>query len=407
MKKELYDAALELHKNYKGKLEVRSKVPLKTRSDLSLAHTPGVAACCIEIHKDPECVYSYTAKSNLVAIITDGTAVLGLGDIGPLAALPVMEGKSLLFKEFGGVDAFPICINAKNTDEIIKFVQMISPTFGGVNIEDIKAPECFVVEKALKETLDIPVFNDDQHGAAIVCLAGLINALKLVEKNIDEIKIVVCGAGSAGIAIAKLAGRLGAENLIMVDTKGTIDSKRNDINEYKKELLYLNKNDEHGTLKDVIKCADVFIGVSSGELLDRTDISKMNDKAVVFALANPTPEILPEEAKAGGAFIVATGRSDYNNQINNVLAYPGVFRGALDSRAKEINEEMKLAAVYAIAELVTDDMLNTEYIIPSTLDIHVAPRVAGKVAVSAVNTGVARKNVTYSEVYNNTLKLTR
>lgn len=403
----LNEKALELHKNYRGKIEVHSKVPLKTRADLSIAHTPGVSAPCLEIAKNPDDAYTYTSKGNLVAILTNGSAVLGLGNIGSLASMPVMEGKSLLFKEFGGVDAFPICINANNNDEIIKFAQMISPTFGGINLEDIKAPDCFIIEKALKETLDIPIFNDDQHGAAIVCCAALLNALKLADKSIDEVKIVINGAGSAGTAIAKLISTLGGNNIILVDTKGAIASSRDDLNVFKKEVSYLNINDEVGSIHDVIKGADVFIGVSVANVLSEIDIKNMNDKSIVFAMANPIPEILPDVALGAGCFIVGTGRSDYNNQINNVLAYPGVFRGTLDAMATDINEEMKISAVYAISELVTDDLLSPDYIIPSALDLNVAPHVAGCVANSAVLSNVARKNVTYDQVYKNTLKLTR
>jgi malate dehydrogenase (oxaloacetate-decarboxylating) len=384
------EMSLKLHEENEGKIEVTSKVPVKDKNDLSVVYTPGVAEPCKKIHENIEDVYKYTAKKNLVAVVTDGTAVLGLGDIGPEAAMPVMEGKSILFKKFGNVDAFPICLKTKDVDEIVKTVKYLSPTFGGINLEDISAPRCFEIERRLKEELDIPVFHDDQHGTAIVVLAGLINALKLVNKKIEEVKIVINGAGSAGISICKLLMAAGAKNIVMCDLKGALRQGEQWMNEAQSQIAKVtNRNLERGTIKDIIKGKDVFIGVSGPKVLTEEMVSTMNKDAIVFAMANPVPEILPEEALKGGARVVATGRSDYPNQINNVLVFPGIFRGALDVRAKAITEEMKLEAARAIASIVDDSELNEKCIIPDAFDKRVAEVVAKAVGEIAIKTGVS------------------
>lgn len=384
--------AIEMHKKYQGKISVESKVEVATKDDLSTAYTPGVAEPCREIHKNKELVYDYTSKGNMVAVVSDGTAVLGLGDIGPEASLPVMEGKAVLFKKFGNVDAFPICLDTKDVDEIVRTVQLMAPTFGGINLEDIAAPRCFEIEKKLKEVLDIPVFHDDQHGTAIVVLAGMINALKLAKKNIADVEVVINGAGSAGIAIAKLLLSVGVKNIVLCDREGALYVGMPGLNDAKAAMTQVtNKNNEKGSLADVLKNKDVFIGVSAPNVVTAEEIKTMNDKSIVFAMANPVPEIMPEEAKKGGAFIIGTGRSDFPNQVNNVLAFPGIFRGALDVRASDINEEMKLAAAYAIAETLEDSELTLENIIPKAFDLRVGKRVASAVAKAAVDSGIARK----------------
>lgn len=385
------EEALKKHSQWKGKIEVISRVPLKTRDDLSIAYTPGVAAPCLAIEKDPDLSYEYTRRSNLVAVITDGTAVLGLGDIGPLAAMPVMEGKSALFKEFGDVDAIPICVASKDTEEIIKTVRLISGSFGGINLEDISAPRCFEIERRLQDECDIPVFHDDQHGTAVVTLAAVINALKLTNRKIENIKAVTSGAGAAGIAIVKLLIAMGLKNVIMCDRHGAIYKGRDGQN-HEKELIadITNQNCEKGTLADVIKGADLFIGVSAPNCVTEEMVKSMAPQPILFPMANPDPEILPELAKKAGAAVVGTGRSDYPNQINNVLAFPGIFRGALDVRASRINDEMNIAAARAIAESVPADKLCSEYIIPDALDHHMAQRVAEAVRKAAIETGVAR-----------------
>lgn len=386
----IYEESLKFHKDLKGKLEISSRVKIENEKDLSLAYTPGVAEPCREIHKDPSTAYLYTRKWNTVAVISDGTAVLGLGDIGPLASLPVMEGKSILFKEFAGVDAFPIVLDTKEVDEIVETVVRIAPTLGGINLEDISAPRCFEIEKKLKEKLNIPVFHDDQHGTAIIVLSGLINALKIVNKNIEDLKIVVNGAGSAGTAITKLLLSYGAKNIIVCDRDGALNRDTTYTNSYFTELSNItNPNNESGILKDVIKNADVFIGVSAPNIVSKEMVASMNTDAILFAMANPTPEIFPEDAKEAGAKVIGTGRSDFPNQINNVLAFPGIFRGALDVRATEINEEMKIAAAHAIANSVSDEELNPNYIIPKSFNLEVQKRVAEAVKDAAIKSGVA------------------
>ncbi|MFZ5966651.1 MAG: NAD(P)-dependent malic enzyme [Bacillota bacterium] len=383
--------ALALHKEKKGKISVESKVPVETRDDLSTAYTPGVAEPCRKIHQNQEDVYTYTSKWNLVAVVSDGTAVLGLGDIGPHAAIPVMEGKAVLFKSFADVDAFPICLDTKDTEEIIKTVKYLAPVFGGINLEDIGAPRCFEIEKRLKEELDIPVFHDDQHGTAVVVLAALINALKLAKKDIKDIEVVINGAGSAGIAIAKLIQKAGVKNIILCDRKGAIYDGEEGLNPAQADMAKItNIHKEKGTLAEVLKNKDVFIGVSAPNVATKEMISAMAEKSIVFAMANPVPEIMPDEAKAGGAYIVGTGRSDFPNQVNNVLAFPGIFRGALDVRAKDINEEMKMAAAYAIASVLEDHELDTENILPKAFDKRVAKAVAEAVMKAARETEVAR-----------------
>ncbi|HBA05076.1 malate dehydrogenase [Clostridium sulfidigenes] len=384
------EQSLKMHKEKKGKLEVISKIPVNTREDLSIAYTPGVAEPCIEISKDKDKVYDYTIKSNTVAIVSNGTAVLGLGNIGAEASIPVMEGKALLFKEFAGVDAFPICIDSEDPEEVIKTVKLICPVFGGINLEDIKAPECFYIEETLKRELNIPVFHDDQHGTAVVVLSGLYNALKLTKKNIKDVKIIINGAGSAGIAICKLLLKAGAENIIMCDKKGAIYDGGNCLFESHEEIAKVtNKNKESGSLKEVLVGADVFIGVSGPNMINAEDVKTMNSDAIIFAMANPTPEIMPDEAKLGGARVIATGRSDFANQINNVLVFPGIFKGALTVRATEINDEMKLAAARALANLIPEEELNEENIIPNALDKRVSGKVAEEVMRIAREMGVA------------------
>ncbi|GKU27000.1 NAD(P)-dependent malic enzyme [Clostridium folliculivorans] len=386
-----FEESLKLHEKNIGKIEVVSKVAIETREDLSLAYTPGVAEPCRKIHEDEENVYKYTSKGNLVAVVTDGTAVLGLGDIGPKAGLPVMEGKAILFKAFADVDAFPICLDTKNVDEIVKTVKLIAPGFGGINLEDIGAPRCFEVEERLKKELDIPVFHDDQHGTAIVVLAGVINALKVVEKKIENIKVVVNGAGAAGTAIAKLLLSLGVKNLIACDKVGILYSGIENVDDAKKELAKVTNPDNiKGTLADALVGADVFIGVSAPGIVSQDMVRAMNKDSILFAMANPTPEIMPDEAKAAGARVIGTGRSDFPNQVNNVLAFPGIFRGALDVRAKEINEEMKIAAAYAIASMIKDEDLNENNVIPNALDRTVAANVAEAIKKAARESGVAR-----------------
>ena len=386
----IYEESLKFHEIYKGKLEIKSRVKVENAEDLSLAYTPGVAEPCREIHKNPSAAYIYTRKWNTVAVISDGTAVLGLGDIGPLASLPVMEGKSILFKEFADVDAFPIVLDTKDVDEIVETIVRISPTLGGINLEDISAPRCFEIEKKLKEKLTIPVFHDDQHGTAIIVLSGLINAIKIVNKNIEDLKIVVNGAGSAGTAITKLLLSYGAKNIIVCDRDGTLNRNTKYSNKYFEELANItNPNNELGLLKDVIKNADVFIGVSAPNIVSKKMVQSMNPDAILFAMANPTPEIFPDDAKEAGAKVIGTGRSDFPNQINNVLAFPGIFRGALDVRATEINEEMKIAAAHAIANSVSEDELNPNYIIPKAFNLEVQKKVAEAVKDAAIKSGVS------------------
>ena len=383
--------SLRLHGEWKGKIEVISKVPVATKEDLSLAYTPGVAQPCLEIQKDVNKSYDLTRRHNLCAVVTDGTAVLGLGDIGPEAGMPVMEGKCVLFKAFGDVDAFPLCVKSKDVDEIVNTVYMISGSFGGVNLEDISAPRCFEIERKLKEKCDIPIFHDDQHGTAIVTLAGLINALKVVGKKKEDVKIVTSGAGAAAISIVKLLLSAGFKNVIMTDRSGAIYAGREGLNWIKEEMAQVtNLEKKAGKLADVIVGADVFIGVSAPGTLTTEMVKTMNKDAIVFACANPTPEIFPDDAKAGGAAVVSTGRSDYPNQVNNVLAFPGIFRGTVDVRASDINEEMKMAAAMAIAGLISDEELNADYIIPAAFDERVGPAVAKAVAEAARASGVAR-----------------
>ena len=392
MAEDIYQKSLDAHKRTKGKIAVQSKMPVVTKEDLSIAYTPGVAEPCRAIHKNPKTVYDYTSKGNLVAVVTDGSAVLGLGNIGPLAAMPVMEGKAILFKEFGGVDAFPICLDTQDVDEIVKAVKLIAPTFGGINLEDISAPRCFEVEKRLKAELDIPVFHDDQHGTAIIVLAALINASKVMGKKISDMSIVMSGAGSAGIAISNILLDFGVKNIIVCDSIGAIYSGRGEnMNPTKENLAKVtNLNLKEGSLESVITGADVFIGVSKPGVLTADMVASMADDAIVFAMANPVPEIMPDIAKKAGAKVVGTGRSDFPNQINNVLAFPGVFRGALDVRASDINSEMNLAAAMAIASLVDDDMLSSGQIIPLATDLRVAKSVAEAVSKAARDSGVAR-----------------
>ncbi|CDI48414.1 NAD-dependent malic enzyme [Clostridium tetani 12124569] len=372
--------ALKLHSEKKGKLEVVGKISVKNREDLALAYTPGVAEPCVHISKDKNKVYEYTTKGNMVAVVTNGTAVLGLGNIGPEAAVPVMEGKALLFKEFANVDAFPICLDTEDPEEIIKTVKLMAPGFGGINLEDIKAPECFYIEERLKKELDIPVFHDDQHGTAIVVLAGIYNALKIVDKKLQEVRILINGAGSAGIAICKLLLNAGAKNIVMCDINGSLVEGDENLNPAQKEIAKrTNREKEKGKLFDVIKGKDIFIGVSGPKILTKEMVATMAKDSIVFAMANPEPEILPDEAKAGGARVVATGRSDFPNQINNVLVFPGIFRGALDVKASEINEEMKIAAARGVANLIKEEDLNEEYIIPDPFNKEVAESVSKEV----------------------------
>ena len=383
--------SLRLHGEWKGKIEVVCTVPCQTKDDLSLAYTPGVAQPCLEIQKDVNKSYDLTRRHNLCAVITDGSAVLGLGDIGPEAGMPVMEGKCALFKAFADVDAFPLCIKTHDVDEFVNAVYLISGSFGGVNLEDISAPRCFEIERKLKEKCDIPIFHDDQHGTAVITLAGLQNALKVVGKKKEEVKIVTSGAGAAAIAIVKLLLSAGYQNITMCDRKGAIYAGREDLNWIKQEMAEVtNPEKKVGSLADVIVGADVFIGVSAPGTLTTEMVKTMNRDAIVFACANPTPEIFPADAKAGGAKVISTGRSDFPNQINNVLAFPGIFRGTFDVRAGEINEEMKMAAAQALADLISDEELNEDYIIPAAFDPRVGPAVAAAVAEAARKTGVAR-----------------
>jgi len=403
----LREEALHMHRIHKGKLESKSKVPVRNAHDLSLAYSPGVAEPCKDIYEKPETVYDYTMKGNMVAVVSDGTAVLGLGNIGPEAALPVMEGKAVLFKSFAGVDAFPICLNTTDVDKIVETVKLLEPTFGGVNLEDIAAPNCFVIEERLKKEANIPIFHDDQHGTAIVTVAGLVNALKIIGKKMTEIKVVASGAGAAGIAIIKLLYNYGVRDIIMCDTKGAIyEGRPQGMNSVKAEVAkFTNRDNQQGSLADVIKGADVFIGVSVAGALTKEMVASMNPDSIIFAMANPDPEIMPEEAKAAGAKVVGTGRSDFPNQVNNVLAFPGIFRGALDVRATHINEKMKVAAVEAIAGLISEDELHADYVIPAPFDPRVAPNVAAAVAKAAMETGVARLKVDPEDVKERTQRL--
>lgn len=383
--------ALKMHEEWNGKIEVTCRAELNSMADLAVAYTPGVAEPCLKISEDVDLSYKYTRRGNLVAVVTDGTAVLGLGDIGPEAGMPVMEGKCVLFKRFGDVDAFPLCVRSKDVDEIVNTVALLAGSFGGVNLEDISAPRCFEIEKMLKERCDIPIFHDDQHGTAVVVLAGLINALKLVNKKMTDIEVVVNGSGAAGIAITKLLMTTGLKNVVLCDTKGAIYEGRDHLNSIKAEMAKIsNLSKKRGQLADVIKGADVFIGVSAPGVLTPEMVSTMAENPIVLAMANPVPEIMPEEAKKAGVAVMGTGRSDFPNQINNVLAFPGIFRGALDVRASDINDKMKLAAAYAIASIVTKDELSPEYIIPNSFNEKVTPAVATAVAKAARDTGVAR-----------------
>jgi malate dehydrogenase (oxaloacetate-decarboxylating) len=385
------EEAIEKHLHWKGKIEIKSRVQLNNKDDLSIAYTPGVAEPCRRIHENTNDVFKYTRKGNLVAVVTDGTAVLGLGDIGPEAGMPVMEGKAILFKEFGDVDAFPICLATKNVDEIVETVCNIAPTFGGINLEDISAPRCFEIEERLIEKLDIPVFHDDQHGTAIVTLAALINANKITGRKFEDLKIVMNGAGSAGIAITKLLQLAGARNILLVDSKGIISKSRDNLNDMKIKMLEsTNPENLNGGLADAVRDADIFIGVSKAGLLSREMVESMAKDPIILAMANPVPEIMPEEAKAAGARIVGTGRSDFPNQVNNVLGFPGIFRGALDVRARRIDDSMKIAAAEALAGCVTDDELCEEFIIPNPLDKSVGKKVAAAVANAAIKAGLAR-----------------
>ena len=385
------ELALKMHEENHGKISVISKVKVENRDDLSTAYTPGVAEPCRKIHANEDDVYRYTAKGNLIAVVSDGTAVLGLGDIGPKAAMPVMEGKSILFKTFAGIDAFPICLDTKNVDEIVNTVKYLAPTFGGINLEDISAPRCFEIESRLRKELDIPVFHDDQHGTAIVVAAGLLNAIKLVGKKIEDVNIVINGAGSAGISIAKLLLQFGVGDIVLVDKAGALAKGQDWMNPAQIAMAECtNRNNQTGSLADIIKGKDIFIGVSGPNVLTAEMVSAMAKDAIVFAMANPTPEIMPEEAKKGGARVVATGRSDYPNQINNVLVFPGIFRGALDVRASDITEKMKIAAAKAIASIITDDGLSEEYIIPGAFDKRVVEVVAKAVADEARAENIAK-----------------
>ena len=391
MATDIREEALRFHKDLKGKIEVISRAPVKSTEALTLAYTPGVAQPCLEIQKDVDLSYTYTRRGNLVLVVTDGTAVLGLGDIGPEAGMPVMEGKCVLFKEFADVDAFPLCIRSKDVDEIVQTISLIAGSFGGVNLEDIAAPRCFEIERRLKEICDIPIFHDDQHGTAIVVGAALLNALKVVGKDIATIKVCVNGAGASAISVARLILSMGVQNLTLCDRQGAIYDGRGDLNSAKAEMAKITNLDKNtGRLADVIAGCDVFIGLSAPGAVSKDMIATMNKDAIVFAMANPTPEIFPEDAKAGGARVVGTGRSDYPNQINNVLAFPGVFRGTLDVRASDINEEMKAAAAKAIAAIIPDSDLNENYIVPDAFDPKVGPAVGAAVAQAARDSGVAR-----------------
>ncbi|GLV65436.1 malate dehydrogenase [Bacillus mycoides] len=391
LENQINERSLLLHKELVGKIEITSKVEVNSADDLSLTYTPGVAESCKAIAADEETAYDYTARGNMVAVVSDGTAVLGLGNIGPKAAMPVMEGKSILFKKFANVDAFPLCLGTTDVDEIVTLVKNLEPTFSGINLEDIAAPRCFEIEKRLKEETNIPVFHDDQHGTAIVVLAAVINALKVVSKQMDNVKIVINGAGSAGIAIGKLLLKAGAKHITLVSLEGIVCEGEAWMNEAQVEVAKrTNREHVRGTLKEAIHQADIFIGVSAPNVLTKELVQTMNGKAIVFAMANPIPEIFPEDALAAGAAVVGTGRSDYSNQVNNVLAFPGIFRGALDVRATDITEEMKLAAAYGIANIITDEELHASYVIPNPLDKRVVPSVAEAVAKAAIDSGVAQ-----------------
>ncbi|WP_308240396.1 NAD(P)-dependent malic enzyme [Salipaludibacillus agaradhaerens] len=404
----LREEALHMHRVKKGKIETTPKVAVRNAEDLSLAYSPGVAEPCKEIFENPKTVYDYTVKGNMVGVVSDGTAVLGLGNIGPEAAMPVMEGKAVLFKSFAGVDAFPICLNTTDVEAIVETVKRMEPTFGGINLEDIAAPRCFEIEERLKKEMNIPVFHDDQHGTAIVTAAGLLNALKLSGKKLGEIKVVVNGAGAAGIAIIKLLMSMGCKHFILCDSKGAIyDGRPYGMNQLKQDMaLVTNLEKRDGSLEEIIKGTDVFIGVSVAGALTKEMVKSMNDNPIIFAMANPVPEIMPEEAKEAGASVIGTGRSDFPNQVNNVLAFPGIFRGALDVYATHINEEMKVAAVKAIAGLVGENELNEDYVIPAPFDARVAPAVAKSVAQAAMETGVARRQVDPKDVEIRTKDLT-
>ncbi|GAB4074995.1 NADP-dependent malic enzyme [Barrientosiimonas marina] len=406
---DLRDEALHIHKINKGKLSTEAKVPVRNARDLSLAYSPGVAEPCKEIYDQKEAVFDYTMKGNMVGVVSDGSAVLGLGNIGAEASLPVMEGKGVLFKSFAGVDAFPICLGSHDVEKVIETVKLLEPTFGGVNLEDIAAPNCFIVEERLKKETSIPVFHDDQHGTAIVTVAGLINALELSGKSFSDIKVVANGAGAAGIAIIKLLHHFGVRDMIMCDSKGAIFEGRSyGMNDVKEDVAKMtNKDKEEGSLEEILTDADVFIGVSAGGLLSKEMVETMHDDPIIFAMANPEPEIMPEDAKEAGVKVIGTGRSDFSNQVNNVLAFPGIFRGALDVRATQINEKMKVAATEAIASLITKDELSEDYVIPAPFDPRVAPLVASRVAQAAMDSGVARMNVDPEAVAERTRHMTQ
>jgi malate dehydrogenase (oxaloacetate-decarboxylating) len=403
----LREEALKMHKEHQGKVGIYSKVSVSNGKDLSLAYSPGVAEPCLDIHADESKVYDYTSKGNLVAVVSNGTAVLGLGHIGPKAAMPVMEGKAVLFKSFADVDAFPICLATTDTEEIIRTVQLLEPTFGGVNLEDIAAPQCFEIEERLRKTCNIPVFHDDQHGTAIVTAAGLLNALKLNHKKIEDIRVAVNGAGAAGVAIVKLMLRMGVKDVILCDTKGIIyEGRPFGMNPFKDEMAKItNREKKQGTLADALVGADVFVGVSAAGAVTKEMVRSMHRDPVIFAMANPVPEIMPDDAKEAGALVIGTGRSDFPNQVNNVLAFPGIFRGALDVRAKEINEEMKIAAVNAIAGLISDEELNADYVIPDPFDPRVAAHVAAAVAFAAMETEVAQRIVNVEDIKKRLLEM--
>ncbi|HBG0438600.1 NADP-dependent malic enzyme [Clostridioides difficile] len=392
MSKDYAKLALEMHEINKGKVSVESKVEVKTKDDLSTAYTPGVAEPCLKIHENQDDVYRYTSKGNLVAVVSDGSAVLGLGNIGAEASIPVMEGKAILFKQFADVDAFPICLKTNDVDEIVKSVELMEPVFGGINLEDISSPRCFEIEDRLKKSLSIPVFHDDQHGTAIIVAAAIINSIKLIEnKKIEDLEIVINGAGAAGIAIAKILLNMNVKNIILCDRSGALEASIENLNYVQKEMLKVtNIRNEKGPLKDIIKGKDVFIGVSGPGAVTKEMVESMSEKPIILAMANPTPEIMPEEAKLGGAFIMGTGRSDFPNQVNNVLAFPGIFRGALDVKAKEINEEMKIAAAYAIANTISDEEICPEYILPDVFNKNVVKNVAKAVKEAAIKTKVNR-----------------